>query len=685
MNAGPQLSPRMASFPAALTAGAASVLTLLILGAFLPSAYTWGFHFLAFAPFPWNALIPLVMAPVLVPAVQRALLDRLASCINSYSLLSPSFRMLARTGVLVLIAGALWVARQKTFFLGDGYRLIRDLGLLTVDEDLANVFKHEPLAGFSIWCYYRFAGWCIPGFTPQLAYQTFSIGIGVMFLVSLIRITSLFTVRPLERALLCLLVCAHAGSQLFTGYVENYALAYLGVLLFIGSSVLYLRNQAAFWLPSCILALTIMAHFATAFLLPALVYLRYQGYKMGERWRLLISFSVFASLILIVLAVAYSGGDILGRWKAGAGFVLTFTQTDPMTQAYALTSPFHLLDLANVIVLTSPLTTVPLFLLLFKTRALRDSPASWRFIALSACLSMVFISIVSCEIGMSRDWDMLAPMTLPVILAGGVGIYLLSDDSMVRARALLMVAVTTGGVSAGFVAVNSSTDASIERFDVLEHPALWSLKARATAYEERAIFERNRGNLAGAMRMYEHYMTVPEPGHQARISANMARLSLMLGDTSGAIRYYETARSYGGRKEEDDIELAATYALTGQVENAISILRESRAHGHLSSGGIMNVGDILFHSPEHRKSSLTFYLIAIGFDPMNQAGFLRAAAGCRSLGRFAEESVFLERCRELKNNPVAPPAPALTEVVTRAIREDSLAEAFFDSRPAQDK
>ncbi len=71
--------------------------------------------------------------------------------------------------------------------------------------------------------------------------------------------------------------------ELFFGYIENYSLMTLGVLVYAYLAVLYLRGKTALVWPATALAVTHAFHPSTIVLTPSLLYLAFAPLPVGER------------------------------------------------------------------------------------------------------------------------------------------------------------------------------------------------------------------------------------------------------------------------------------------------------------------------------------------------------------------------------------------------------------------
>src|SRR5512140_2854168 len=100
---------------ASLTAAGACVTLLQLVGAFRPSGLDWGFHALAFLPAAVRLAVPIAMAALLVPGVQRAVLGAVGALAARLDRLASPAPPIA-LGVLASVA-LFWFARLRFFLL----------------------------------------------------------------------------------------------------------------------------------------------------------------------------------------------------------------------------------------------------------------------------------------------------------------------------------------------------------------------------------------------------------------------------------------------------------------------------------------------------------------------------------------------------------------------------------------
>lgn len=359
-----------------------------------------------------------------------------------------------------LAAGGLfWLARLRHLRWGDAYLL--SVALSYPDLDLRVVYNWQaPLTVFLHQRLWQFVAHPLLGWPVENVYAAVSIVCGVFFVYLLLVFTTRLGRSPLESAVLAGLVLSTGSMQLFFGYVENYTIISLGLLV-----TLYLAWQTAqgqlppVW-PVLALSLTNAFHPSTVFLWPGmwlLVWLcRRRGYVswVGGGLQLVLPPVLVGAG---VLALMESGGHglsaLLGVDRPGGGDGLWFVplfQTSTRWQHYTMFSAAHLLDWSNVHLLISPFGLPAIALVLAAARgfgaALFNRPAERDyayFLAVTAGMYVLLTWLWNPDYGGRNDWDLFAPSAFVyTLLAGYLLVRGLAHPKKLQAAGVFMVAVS---------------------------------------------------------------------------------------------------------------------------------------------------------------------------------------------------------------------------------------------------
>ncbi|MBN2289076.1 MAG: hypothetical protein JXQ83_07050, partial [Candidatus Glassbacteria bacterium] len=222
----------------------------------------------------WALLVALILT-VLVFGTQADLLDRLDSQTASFGLERPhTSRFLSLYAILFLLA---WVFRSENHFLGDGYLVSLEL------VKPFHLFSTAPLNFFILQSFNRLLR-ALGAVSGETAYALLHCLAFPFFLWFCRRTSCLLCSAAPERNALFLLTAGTGSLQLFFGYVENYTLLHLWLVVYLYLSLRFLavdgKNRAP-WGPTLAFLVAAAGHRSGVVLLPSLVYLWLQHFPPG--------------------------------------------------------------------------------------------------------------------------------------------------------------------------------------------------------------------------------------------------------------------------------------------------------------------------------------------------------------------------------------------------------------------
>jgi len=344
---------------------------------------------------------------------------------------------------------------------------------------------------------HRLFGWPDP--TP--VYWFISALAGGVFVWVLLGLAGWLGRDRAERAVIGGLVLSLGTMQLFFGYIENYSLMTVGVLIYIFLALRAQRGEVALIWPATALALTHAFHPSTIILSPSLLYLAWMTFsrqfkpsavpgfealaglvgdsrnrltlapahtdrcsageppnrsdarspsplRRGIRTILQLAIPyllVFAGLVALMTAGGHGLDALLGADAPGGGdrnwFVPLF-QTSTRWEHYTMFSRGHLLDILNEQLLVAP-AIWPGFVLaaLFAGRRLPWRDGAFRLLLSMALLYLLLTLTWNPDYGGQRDWDLFAPAALPAALLCGLTLtHALPERPALRAAAWALIA-----------------------------------------------------------------------------------------------------------------------------------------------------------------------------------------------------------------------------------------------------
>ncbi len=355
-------------------------------------------------------------------------------------------------GGIVLAGGVIfYLFRIRHLRWGDAYILVKsiphpDVRLTYVWQAPLDVFIHAKLWAAGN----RWFGWPDP--TP--VYWLLSIAAGMLFLWTLLGLAAWLGRNFTERALVIGLVATLGTMQLFFGYIENYSIMTLGVLVYIWLALRAVRSEVGLIWPATVLALTHGFHPSTLVLAPSLLLLIWERRRLGfdTSWlRALVA--VAAPYVVVgagVTALMSVGGHglnaLMGADFPGGGdhrwFVPLF-ETQTRWEHYTMFSLAHALDIINQQLLSAPVVWPALILcLIFAGSRIPRRDPIFRLLGVMAVSYLVLTLTWNPDYGGQRDWDLFAPAAIPaaVWLAYALPRFL-PEISALRAAAWALIPV----------------------------------------------------------------------------------------------------------------------------------------------------------------------------------------------------------------------------------------------------
>lgn len=331
----------------------------------------------------------------------------------------------------VAFTAAFVLLRQETHFLGDGYTLLQWLEEGGVINKMRNYGAQMTL---------RVVDQALPGDSLQ-AFRVVAWGAGMVAVVATVIGSALVFSDFRRRLLLALGVLSGGYMLLFFGYVENYALFVMMVLLYCWVGVVAMRGRISPWWVLLPQAGAIFFHVFGVTLLPATLYLTLRTTGAGKR----IGGMNVRTLWLAVVGLGVVGIVLFG-WFYTHSYFFRFAFVPIVSNrftvdGYTLLSLPHLVDFANLLMVLAPA------LLLFAVAKVRAgvwailAEPLYRFLGLAALGALGAAFIFDPKLGMPRDWDLFSFGGAPLMMAG---MFLLLDTPRSRAKATGIAVMAVG-------------------------------------------------------------------------------------------------------------------------------------------------------------------------------------------------------------------------------------------------
>lgn len=438
---------------------------LHLIAGWLPEDSAWSvWHFTALpAPVAWLGVA--VIVALSVGAVSDMVRRQAARVWNAVPGRPHSRRWFA----VLAVASSMpfWLFRIQHLRWGDAEFIVKALSYTGADRPVWTIYNWQ--SPLTIYLHARL--WLLlnpqPGIGVETLYALSSVLAGVGFVYVLLCLAAQLGRDRLEQATLFGLVATTGSMQLFFGYIENYTLMSLGVLLtlYLGVRCL-LREVSPVW-PSLALAITNAFHPSTIVLWPAVLFLGWRTMhnpdgaapRGGVVWAQVVlpPVLVFAALAFLMSTGGHGPAAMLTDDRPGGADGIPFVPLFEVTtewQHYTLFSPAHLLEWANEHSLISPFGLVLLAGALVVETARRLSGRAGKraapggdggittFLVIAGAAYLLLTFVWNPDYGMRKDWDLFAPSAFVyTILAAYV--WMRSQDSEAPARKLSLARTAT--------------------------------------------------------------------------------------------------------------------------------------------------------------------------------------------------------------------------------------------------
>jgi hypothetical protein len=298
------------------------------------------------------------------------------------------------------------------------------------------------------------------GWGVDTVYALVSVLCGGCFVYVLLKLAYELGRDTLERLLIAGFVLTSGSMQLFFGYVENYTIIALGILIFLWLGLKALRGEAPFWSAALALSLTNAFHPSTLVLWPALFYLAYRRYRLGEPGSqvllgLILPPLIVGNSVLTLMELGDHGlNAFLGDDRPGGGdhiwFVPLFEIRSGL-ERYTMFSLAHFLDWANLHFLISVFGLITILLVAGRAwpnrKRLLDLPLENRhqlwFLGLASFFYVLLSWVWNADYGLRKDWDLFSPSAFVYSLLAALLLIHLLKDKASQARATLLILVVS--------------------------------------------------------------------------------------------------------------------------------------------------------------------------------------------------------------------------------------------------
>jgi len=543
------------------------ILAIYVVGSVFPSHYTWGFHYFAFFPLWFSALMLCAALAVCVSPVRLRLLEGVNDLAGLGKRLPPTVVLLI---LLALWVGSILLFNEKLHLMGDsGFILALTPKRPSIDNLNAN-FRNQPLTYEAI----RLVQWMIGGgyvVEPESLYRVVDLITGAGYLLMVVYFVRRIDLSPVDALIVGGLLIFRSQNLFFFGYVENYMIYYDLITAYLITGWLALEGKLSGWIPFCIALVIPGFHYAGAFVLPSAVFLLLPHWKTHRKRILRWSAGVAVAALVCLLAWGAPRVILQRIYDAVTYDVLPLT-TPRGGVPYGLFSVDHLIDWINELVHVSPfgLIVVAVGLFVVPWETYRKSPV-FIFLFSMTYVGLLASFVLAPGLGYARDWDSFSLFFCPLRF---LMVYFLVGMLAHRKlrHAILLIAVLSFLRWIGWIGVNTDRRSELARAEILTVPEL-SGTFPTLYYEQLGAMFYKMGRFDKATKWYERYVSIDST--HPRILANLSDCYKRIGDTEGVFQTLRRAVDAQSTNPGVYSDLALDYMARGDTTRALGLLLDA--------------------------------------------------------------------------------------------------------------
>ena len=604
-----------------------------VLFAYWQPVPVWGADFLRFQGGGARTIFVLLSVALLSLAARNRL-GRWTSALARFCGRGTGFRRTATSWGLLLFGGLLvfWGMGSAVHLLGDGIMLMREL------DDFWSEIPRTDRAPLTFWIIRGLHRAGAPIWdSAETTYRVFSCASGVLYLIAVGYAARVLGKDAPERFLMMAFLLGAGYMQLFFGYVENYAFLFPFMLLYLLLGIRSIEGRAALWAPAALLGVLMALHITMITLAPSLLALAILkvradgvsgsaargGSAANAALAVLLSGIVFFGALLLIQF------DLIAYLQKRQGFYILnlFAEPGPK-QHYRLFSFGKLSDFVNQYVLVAP--SFLMVLLLCRIGG-RPHGSDRQFVLVAALFPVLFTVVANPELGAFRDWDVFAFSALPLTLWAALTVVRELRDRRISANSAGLVCAAAALHTLFWIGANADVSSAETRFSTHLEGRHLSAHARSHGWETLAVYHRDHGRSAQAIRAYEKVIEVgPEfsGGYY-----NLGNLNYEMKRYDRAVSYFDKVIALMPDFAEAYYNLGNVYYDTGKYDRAIANFERVIALKPDFAEARFQAGNAWYGLREYEKAA-GFFETAIRLNPRFVAAYYNVGDLYYRTGRF---------------------------------------------------
>jgi Flp pilus assembly protein TadD len=531
---------------------------------------------------------------------------------------------------LALLAYLFWQARNATHFLGDGYLWANNLAKNSSQSYSAAAWLYRTIyRGLN-------AAGTFGEVNPIMSSALTSVMAGLILIAFAYRTAKLLSEKRGDFSFYIASILSCGTIMLFFGYIERYPPLAAGIMAFLYFSLKLIRHGGSIIPAATAFVVATALHPSALALLPGLVLLPFMRAEKNN-----INRKKLAMILLIIAAVGLTAlrllaGTDLFRGFFGEHFLPLFVSSSTQNVAYPIFSLRSLFDCSNELLLVCPLIIIVFGLLTWrrgKTAKKDDTPSENSrnrekvFLSVSAIFYILAFAVFNKAIGTSRDWDIFAPLALPLVLWISIAImerFPGRGSEMAILTAAVILTHTTP-----WIYLNTNAVRSEERFTDLCDHGYWSNRARGYGYSTLAQYNRHQGKTLKAIYLFGQAAT-HDPGN-VRYNYYIGEMYSGLGKHGAALEHYFKVLEQKGDHLEALNDAGASYIELGRPVEAEKYFRRAVEIDPTYLKALQNLGGIYINAGR-TVEAVKIFSRAVELSPSDPRLHIGLARACVAAG-----------------------------------------------------
>lgn len=548
---------------------------MLLFASFLSSPFIWGVRLVEFISIPASILLFTFIIASFIPAVRRVIISAVDISVRSIQVQPKMVRFGISIFGSVILIFLFWSFRQSLYFLGDGYLLIGSLERVILYSNINIFYKNEPLPGLINLSVDRLLLIFNQDNVALFSIQAVSIMFGLGNIVLAYKIIRKFTIEVSAAVLASICFFSAAISQLYFGYAENYSPVIFFLLLFLFTSIRFLRTKKYFIAIILSYILLFFSHYSMICLFPSFIFLSYIMVKSNRNIEFILSQILGVVVLVILIKITYPQFSIFyERFLNSSNHFLPLTGLDDISFSYTLFSIHHIIDTLNHYLFVFPFL-LPLGVLLYIHHwQLKQWPDQTTvFFALTVISTLIFGFMAKSDLGVSRDWDLFSLFLVPAIIAVIIGILKIKQLELQK-HIFIIIILTTIAHTGIWIYINSDKEKAFDYFISLPNDFLWSKKSNANAHDDLAGYFEKQQNYKRSLFHYQQF--IKSDPTNSRIWQNIAGTYFyVFKDSVKAQKAYEKCLEYGREDWVVFANLGEIYLKQNRYDSALALFDRS--------------------------------------------------------------------------------------------------------------